>query len=101
MRMRVASLLLVLASCASDSATVDPTALQTYEFGPYTLAPGEEVIKDCVQISLHNEDFLYINSVELTTGAGFHHSNWFWVPESTFAGEDGTFDCTERNFNEP
>ena len=103
MRMRVASVLLFVlsASCASDSGTSDPTALQTYQFGPYTIAPGEEVTKDCVQISLHNEDYLYINSVELTTGAGFHHSNWFWVPQTTFAGEDGTFDCDSRNFNEP
>src|SRR5436853_326126 len=101
MRMRVAAVVMFVASaCASDSGTTDPTALQTYDFGPYSLAPGEEVNKSCVQITLHNEDFLFINSVELTTGAGFHHSNWFWVPESTFAGEDGTFDCSSRNFNE-
>jgi len=101
MRMRVASVLvLVLCACASDSGSTDPTALQSFTFGPYTLAPGEEVTKDCVQISLDNDDFLYINSVELTTGPGFHHSNWFWVPQSTFAGEDGTFDCDSRNYNE-
>jgi hypothetical protein len=100
MRMRVALLLLV-GACASDTGATDPTALQSYDFGPYELAPGEEVTKNCVQISLHNEDYLYINSVELTTGAGFHHSNWFWVPESTFAGDDGTFACSDRNFNEP
>ncbi|MBA3462887.1 MAG: hypothetical protein H0T46_23225 [Deltaproteobacteria bacterium] len=102
MRNGVASLLLlVLGACAGDSGTTDPTALQTFEFGPYELAPGEEVTKNCVQISLHNDEFLYVNSVELTTGPGFHHSNWFWVPESTFAGEDGTFVCDDRNFNEP
>lgn len=105
MRMRVASVGLfvvsvVFSGCASDSGGGDPTALQTFDFGPYTLAPGEEVTKSCVQITLHNEDYLFINSVELTTGAGFHHSNWFWVPESTFAGEDGTFDCDSRNYNE-
>ena len=102
MRTFIASLLL-LGACASDTGTsnVDPTALQTYEFGPYTLGPGEEVTRRCVQISLHNEDFLYVNSVELTTGPGFHHSNWFFVPETTFAGEDGTYNCADRNFNEP
>ena len=99
--MRVASpLVLLVSACASDTGSGDPTALQTYEFGPYALEPGQEVTKDCVQITLHNEDYLFINSVELTTGAGFHHSNWFWVPETTFAGEDGTFDCDSRNYNE-
>lgn len=91
----------LLGACASDTGTADPTALQTFEFGPYTLQGGEEVTRSCVQISLHNEDTLFINSVELTTGPGFHHSNWFFVPETTFAGEDGTYACADRNFNEP
>ena len=100
-------LLLVLAACGSDSVTevdggpVEWTTEREFAFGPYDLAPGQEVEDDCVQISLHNETYIYINSVELTTGPGFHHSNWFWVPQSTFAGEDGTFKCRDRDFNEP
>ncbi len=93
--------LLLLAACAGDSGNVDPTAPQVLEFGPYDLAPGEEVTRTCVQISLHNQDTMYVNSVELTTGPGFHHSNWFFVPETTFAGEDGSWNCADRNFNEP
>lgn len=101
--------LLVLVACGNDGTGVDPdagpadwgTEKREFEFGPYNLAGGEEVTQDCVQISLHNETYVYINSVELTTGPGFHHSNWFWVPQSTFAGEDGTFDCRDRDFNEP
>jgi hypothetical protein len=93
--------LLLLGACASDSGNVDPTAPQVLEFGPYDLAPGEEVTRTCVQISLHNQDTMYVNSVELTTGPGFHHSNWFFVPETTFAGEDGSWNCADRNFNEP
>ncbi len=97
------SSVLLLAACASDTGTtsVDPTAPRTFEFGPYDLKPGEEVTRSCVQISLHNEEFLFINSVELTTGPGFHHSNWFFVPDTTFAGDDGTYNCADRNFNEP
>jgi len=100
MRTLITSLLLV-GACASDSGSVDPTALQTFEFGPYELQPGEELNGSCVQISLHNEEPLYINSVELTSGPGFHHSNWFYVPETTFAGDDGTYNCADRNFSEP
>lgn len=36
----------------------------------------------------------------LTTGAGFHHSNWLFVPEDVFPGPDGTFDCNERGYSE-
>lgn len=101
MRTTIAALL-VTGACAGDTAAPsDPTAEQTFEFGPYALSPGEEVNKTCVQISLHNEDTLYVNSVELTTGPGFHHSNWFFVPETTFAGDDGSWNCADRNFNEP
>ncbi|MFN0249555.1 MAG: hypothetical protein ACKV2T_21905 [Kofleriaceae bacterium] len=101
--------LAILAACGTDGTGVDVdagpvdwgTEKRVFEFGPYELAGGEEIEDDCVQISLHNETYIYINSVELTTGPGFHHSNWFWVPQTTFAGEDGTFKCDDRDFNEP
>ena len=87
------------AGCFEDR--LDPTAVRTFEFGPYTIAPGEEVIEDCVQITLGNSDGpVYVNSVELTTGPGFHHSNWLFVPEHIFPGEDGTFNCDSRGYNE-
>jgi hypothetical protein len=69
-------------------------------FGPYDLPATSEDTTDCVQITLHNDDALYVNAVELTTGPGFHHSNWFFVPEFTFAGDDGTFRCTDRGFDQ-
>jgi len=89
---------LLLATGCGDPA--DPYAPQTYSFGPYTLEPGTEVTDRCVSISLHNEEPIYVNQVELQTGPGFHHSNWFWVPENQFAGEDGTWSCSERYYTE-
>jgi hypothetical protein len=96
--MRVAAAF-VLAACASTPS--DPTGPQTFSFGPYTIGAGEEVTNQCVQITLHDAHDLYVNQVELTTGPGFHHSNWFYVPESEFFGDDGTFTCDDRNFSEP
>ncbi len=99
MRSLVASILgLVLVACGGSD---DATAPRSLEFGPFLIAPSEEVEDQCVQITLNNSEYLYINSVELTTGPGFHHSNWFFVPERTFAGEDGTYVCDDRDFNEP
>lgn len=96
MRRLIPAVLLVVA-CAGN----DPYAKQEFAFGPFEIAPAEEVIKTCVQITLHNDDYLFVNAVELTTGTGFHHSNWFFVPEHVFPGDDGAYACDDRNFNEP
>jgi hypothetical protein len=93
-----AFVVVAIMGCGSEPS---PFAVRELEFGPFEVAPGEEIDDRCVQITLGNEDYLYINSVELTTGPGFHHSNWFFVPERTFPGDDGTYNCDERDFNEP
>lgn len=80
----------------------DPSAPppQSFEFGPYAVAPGQEINSQCVSATLHNEEPLYVNAVELTTGPGFHHSNWFWVPDNRFTGDDGTWRCNDRDYDE-
>lgn len=92
--------LLVCIWIASGCGTSDSN-VQRFDFGPYEIAPNEEQTDLCVQLSLNNNDYVYVNAVELTTGPGFHHSNWFFVPNGTFAGEDGTYSCDDRNFSEP
>jgi hypothetical protein len=85
----------LVALCAAACTSPDPNAKQTYSFGPFTIAPSEEVTGRCVQIDLHNAQDLYINTIELETGPGFHHSNWFFLPEHFYADQPGTFDCDE------
>ena len=70
-----------------------------HTFGVSMLEPLEE-IQPCIQWSLDNEEPVYINRVTLTNGGGFHHSNWFVVPENYADGEDGYFKCGERGFTE-
>ena len=93
------------AACSSGS----PNAPQTFAFGPFVIQPSQEISDQCVQITLHNADDLYINSVDLETGPGFHHSNWLWVPEHVFPGphgiddcaaDDGTYTCADRGFDQ-
>ena len=108
---RLGALALVVA-CTSHPAGDGWTEKKTFEFGPFAVQPQQEVLNDCIQITLGNQEDVYINSIELTTGPGFHHSNWFIVPENVFPGphvvaaglpatddatsraDDGTYDCS-------
>jgi len=82
-------------ACSSPDERV-----QSFDFGPYTIEASQESTKNCVQLSLDNDDPLFVSTVELTTGPGFHHSNWLFVPESIFEGPDGTFNCNDRGYSE-
>ena len=69
--MRRLAILALLAACGTDSATApdaSETATRTFSFGPFELQPGEELNGKCVQITLANTDYIYVNQVELTTG---------------------------------
>lgn len=104
LRTAAAALALSLAAACTSPDPVDepdPTAPITHRFGPYTLEAGEEVASQCVSWTIGNDTPLFVNQVALATGAGFHHSNWFWVPEDTFAGPDGAWDCDSRGYDEP
>jgi hypothetical protein len=71
----------------------------THSFGIRSLAPREET-EPCIQWTLENEQAIYIEAVTLANDGGFHHSNWFVVPEDLYPGEDGYFACWERGFTE-
>ncbi len=62
------------------------------------MEPGSENV-ECIQWNVENEQALYVNSVTMANDGGFHHSNWFVVPEDVFAGEDGFFDCESRGWS--
>ena len=83
----------------SSGGEAPETATVVHSFGAYTMAPHLE-IEPCAQWTLDNEEAIYVNAVTLVNDGGFHHSNWFAVPEEVFAGEDGYFNCEDRNYVE-
>jgi len=103
--MRWGLIALVLAACGTDA---EVSSVHSYSFGPFDVAPSEEVSDLCVQITLGNDADWYVNKVELATGGGFHHSNWDFVPAEdpahgvvgVFPGPDGVFKCADRNFDQ-
>lgn len=101
---RLSLVVLVAAACSSPAA-VEPDAAGapaplTKRIDTYTVAPGAEVTNRCVSWTLGNDQPLYVNAVTLATGSGFHHSNWFWVPATSYAGPDGSWDCDSRSYDE-
>jgi hypothetical protein len=93
--------LVATAACGTDDVNRGPD----YAFGPIDVAANTEISDQCVSIDLNNDTELYINKVELKTGPGFHHSNWFWVPDppdgtGLYHGPDGVWTCADRKFDQ-
>lgn len=90
-------------STGSSSGTTgadDPDrATLVHSFGVRSMAPFAES-EPCAQWTLNNDQPIYVNTVTLVNDGGFHHSNWLAVPEDKFVGEDGFFDCDDRNYTE-
>lgn len=102
-RLVAVALSLALVACAAPSADdVAPPAPDpiTHRIDSYQLAPGAEQTNRCVSWTLGNTETLYVNAVALDSAGGFHHSNWFWVPEDSYPGDDGTWRCSDRNYDE-
>ncbi len=53
----------------------------------------------CQSWTLDNDETLYVNRVRQVNDGAWHHSNWSFVPEELY-GEDGTWKCRDRNWNQ-
>jgi hypothetical protein len=87
---------------SSSGDPIDPgpdRASITHAFGgTLVLASGE--FQSCVSWTLDNEEALYVQAVTLANESGFHHSNWFVVPDDVYDGVDGFWPCAERGYEE-
>ncbi|MEM9727091.1 MAG: hypothetical protein AAF997_00800 [Myxococcota bacterium] len=69
-----------------------------HTFDPIPVESGAEAYW-CQSWTLDNDEPLYVNRVRQINDGGWHHSNWFFVPDNVF-GEDGTWRCSDRDFGE-
>lgn len=102
-------LLLGLTGCGGSSSQPVPAAIcdsdaeacaLAHDFGATALSPGSEVDDQCNSWTLNNPSDLYVNSVTFENDGAHHHSNWFFVPENTYAHPDGKWDCGKLHFTE-
>ena len=71
-----------------------------HDFGTVSLEPGEEHDGICRSWTLNNDDEIWFRSVELENDGGYHHSNWFFVPDNLWDLPDGEWSCNDEEFNE-
>ncbi len=98
----------VIASLAAvacqDSRLCDPArtdCVLEHRMGGARVPAGSEDDNACLSWTLGNDTDLFVNTVTVENGGAFHHSNWFFVPESSYAQPDGeVWPCRERGFNE-
>src|SRR5690349_13061193 len=87
----------------ADTPPCDPatTACRfTEDFGTTMLMPGQEISSECYSWTLNNATDLWVNATELANDGAYHHSNWFYTPESVFQHADGKWPCDAIHFDE-
>lgn len=72
----------------------------TNEFSEFTVKSGEEILGLCQSWTLNNAEEIWVNAVELTQDESSHHSNWTFVPDDKFTGEDGVWPCKDRDYSQ-
>lgn len=98
---RLAALAIFAASCSGEPPEGDgPLDPVSHTFPAITLASGEERTNDCQSWTVGNDEPLFLESVAMSADPGWHHSNWMFVPDTSFDGPDGTWDCNERDYDE-
>lgn len=80
-------------------AAIEGTPL-SHAFPEQTSMPGEEISGLCRSWTLGNETELWVHAVELSQDEASHHSNWTFMPDTMFAGEDGIWRCRDRGYDQ-
>ncbi|HSD87715.1 MAG TPA: hypothetical protein VLB44_09370 [Kofleriaceae bacterium] len=101
---RVLPVVVVLGSvvgCGNDPC--DPqNEVCTYaaDVSTLTVAAGAEDEDTCQSWTLNNPTELWVNAIQQSNDGGYHHANWFFVPDDQFDLPDGTWSCNQNNFGE-
>ena len=65
-----------------------------------TVGAGVEEEDTCQSWTLNNEHELWVTGITQQNDGGYHHANWFFVPDNEFDLPDGTWSCSENGFDE-
>ena len=86
------------------------TTMLSHTFDPIDIPVGKDLTNICQSWVLGNEEPIYVRKVRQTNEGGWHHSNWFFVPEAAYPPDykvegpdarlEGTWKCRDRSFRE-
>lgn len=103
-----ASAIFVAVGCG-DVQSADEVLI-AHDFEPIAIDAGGEITDQCQSWKLNNDEPIFMTAIRQSNGGGWHHSNWFFVPEGTYvpnedvesadATEEGTWRCEDRGFRE-
>lgn len=99
----VVSALSAAACGGGDDGACDPmTEACTFEADVSTIeiGPGVEDEDTCQSWTLNNPTELWVTGITQRNGGAYHHANWFFVPDNQFDLPDGTWSCSEHDFQE-
>jgi hypothetical protein len=71
-----------------------------HEFPSQVTENGQEVLSLCRSWTLNNEEDLWVTAFELEQNELSHHSNWTFVPDTLYPGEDGIWPCADRDYHQ-
>lgn len=95
---------LLAAACGNDGGGPCDPSHDTCELSRHlsttTVAPGQEISGLCQSWTLNNPEEIWVDSVEMHNGGGYHHSNWFFVPDDLYLQPDGAWNCRDAGFDE-
>ncbi|MBK9036991.1 MAG: hypothetical protein IPL61_38030 [Myxococcales bacterium] len=94
----------LLAACGGDDpGPCDPshdTCVLARTLSTTMIEPGQEISGLCQSWTLDNPEEIWVDSVTMRNGGGYHHSNWFFVPDTLYQQPDGSWDCNAVGFDE-
>jgi hypothetical protein len=71
-----------------------------HDFPTIASKAGQEILGTCRSWTLNNPTELWVNAVELDQDEASHHSNWLFVPDDKFTGDDGIWRCHDRSYDQ-
>jgi hypothetical protein len=98
--------LLVVLGCGDGGESqsgcdpVQEACTVSHVFPARTIGAGEEEETQCQSWTMHNPTELWVSAVDFSADGAWHHSNWFYVPDTEYALPDGFWDCGDNDFDE-
>jgi hypothetical protein len=84
---------------SGECAPLSGTAMR-HSFPDQEVAAGAEISGLCRSWTLNNEEEIWVSAVQLEQDELSHHSNWTFVPDTAYPGEDGIWPCAERGYDQ-